>query len=286
MRRRGIWTCIRETQVGFFADDVLTQAAAMAFYTALGLAPTVFLMFLFTGTFGADIRTELLHEIQSLIGGKAAQAFDSVVEYAEQQPPAGWAAWSFNVFMLLVSASGIFAQLQSTLNRIWGVQVRPSAGWWGLIRARLLSVGLLFAVMFLMAMSLGVSAALTVVFPRGEGALWFALSVFISWAVFAAMFGLIFKFLPDVRIAWRDVVIGAMITSLLFIVGKAAIGIYLGNSTIASGYGASGSLIALLVWVYYSAVIVFLGAEITQVVACHYGSGIEPSSIAQKSENG
>jgi membrane protein len=186
--------------------------------------------------------------------------------------------------MLLFSASGVFAQLQSTMNKVWNVTPKPQNAIWDWLRKRLLSMGMVLSVAFILLASLVISAVIGMVLP-GTGTLWNLVTAGVSMLVFIVLFAMIFKFLPDVQIAWRDVWVGAVLTAVLFTVGKYAIGVYIGNSAVASSYGTAGSLIALLVWVYYSAVIVLFGAELTQVYATRYGSGIQPEGGAVKKDS-
>jgi membrane protein len=187
---------------------------------------------------------------------------------------------------LLFGASGVFGQLQVSLNRIWGVQPKPGRGILGVVQERILSFGFILVVGFLLLVSLILTAAISFVGQRfgelvpGMAVLAQLFNTIFSLVVITLLFAMMFKFLPDVRIAWRDVWVGAFITALLFSAGKFALGVYLGRSGVASSYGAAGSLIVLRVWVYYSSQIVFLGAEFTQVYANRFGSHVTPSSNA------
>jgi membrane protein len=283
MSGRNFWGAIKETFSEFSEDEVTSRAAGLAFYTALGLAPTVMLFLTVAAWLGEGTQDALIGQIESMVGGEAAKGIDMVVESAEEKPRSGALSAVIGIVTVLFSASGIFAQLQSTLNRIWDVQVRPGAGWWIWVRSRILSMGMVLAVLFLLLVSLVVSAATGLLFS-GTGAISHALNVAVSTVVYVVLFAMIFKYLPDVQITWRDVWIGAGLTAILFAVGKYAIGLYVGNSALASSYGAAGSLVALLVWVYYSAVVVFFGAEVTQVIAGRFGSGIKPAKHAVREE--
>lgn len=284
MRWQNIWETAKEAFSEFSEDEVMNWAAGLAFYSALGLAPII-LFFLITSTLlGSGTQQALLGQIESTIGDEGAEAIKMVVKSAEEKPASGTLSAIVGFLTVLFSASGVLAQLQSTLNRIWEVKLRPNAGWWRWIRVRLLSMGMLFAVLFLLLVSLVVSAGVSLVFS-GEGPVWSAVTLAVSTLVYLLLFAMIFKFLPDVEIAWRDVWVGAALTAVLFTTGKFAIGLYLGQSAVASSYGAAGSLVALLVWVYYSAVILFFGAEVTQVVARRFGSGIQPAAHAMRVES-
>jgi membrane protein len=190
------------------------------------------------------------------------------------------------IVVLLFGASGVFGELQAALNTVWEVQPKPDRGLWGMIKDRFFSFTMVLGVGFLLLVSLLLSAALSAVgrflserLPGGE-ALWQVLNFVISLGVVTSLFALIFKVVPDVKIEWRNVWIGAAVTALLFTLGKFLLGLYLGKASFASMYGAAGSLVVLVVWVYYSAQILFLGAEFTQVYARHNGSNMRPSSNA------
>ncbi|MGH7970774.1 MAG: YihY/virulence factor BrkB family protein, partial [Limisphaerales bacterium] len=188
---------------------------------------------------------------------------------------------------LLVTATGVFIELQSDLNTIWGVEQRSGLGAWGFIKDRLLSFAMVIGIGFLLLVSLVVSASLQAVLKYfgtvvpGHGSIWVVLNSAISFAVITLLFAMIFKVLPDVRIAWRDVWVGAATTAFLFTAGKFLIGLYLGQSASISAYGAAGSIVLILLWVYYSAQILFFGAELTQAYANRFGARLEPKPNAR-----
>jgi membrane protein len=197
------------------------------------------------------------------------------------RPGTGWVATVTGIATLVFGATGAFAALQSALNHIWEVQPDPSGkGLWKLVRSRFLSLAMVLAVGFLLLVSLVVSAALSALdrysrsLVSGIDEFWLVLNFFASFAVVTVLFALMFKFLPDAEIEWRDVWGGALVTALLFNFGKSAIGLYLGNTTVSTAFGAAGSLVVLLLWVYYSAQILFFGAELTQVYAKRHGSWV------------
>lgn len=283
MNWRNGWTFIQESATEFADDDAMTQAAALAFYSALGLAPTILLFLSVSAFLGEGATQSLISQVEGLIGGKGAEAIGMVVRSAQEQPSGGSFAAVVSIVTVLASASGIFAQLQSALNRIWNVKPAPGGSWWLWVRRRLLSVGMLFSLLFLLLVSLVASAAVSLLFG-GTGMLWNLLNLVVSVAIFSVLFALIYRFLPDAEMAWRDVWVGAVLTAALFGLGKYGIGLYLGNSSLASSYGAAGSMIVLLAWVYYSAVIVLFGAEVTQVYARYCGSGIRPADHAMPAD--
>jgi membrane protein len=198
------------------------------------------------------------------------------------------------VVTILFGATGVFVELQTSLDKIWDVQPRPGSGIWGFVKIRMLSFGMVLGIGFLLLVSLVVTTAVTAVSAwalgllPGAKVLVEALTFVVSLGLITLLFAMIFKVLPDVEIAWRDVWIGAASTALLFTLGKFLFGLYLAKSSVASTYGAAGSLVIVLLWIYYSAQILFLGAELTQVYATHYGSNIRPSKhavpVVQKEE--
>lgn len=282
---RAAWIILKEAVVAFINSDVMSHAAGISFYTALGLAPTV-LLFLSIASFVDGVgQQSLVNEINELVGPEAAEGVKLVIENAdrqEKQQKTGVLSTIIGIGTFLFSSSAVFAQLQLALNNVWSVMPRPDAGMMDFLRKRLISVGMVLGMMLLMLASLVISAMIPLLVPWGEA--WHVVNAMISIVVFTACFGMIFKFLPDVQITWRDVFAGALMTALLFSLGKWAIGLYLGNSSVGSSYGMAGSLIVLLVWVYYSAIILLFGAEMTQVYARRFGSGIHPDRHAVRVE--
>jgi len=268
-------------------DKVPRLGAALAFYTALSMAPLLVISLRVAAIFFGDEAAtgEIERQGQALIGKQGAEALQAMIENADNEE-SGTMAATLGVITLLFGASGVFGQLQDSLNTIWEVQPRPGRGVWGFVRDRFLSFAMVMGSAFLLLVSLVLSTVLsaTVAFVgQGREELhWLATvgNAVIAFAVITGIFAVTFKMVPDVKIAWRDVWVGAVITSLLFAIGKFALGLYLGRSSMASSYGVAGSLIVLLVWVYYSAQIVFFGAEFTQVYANRYGTRIVPSSNA------
>lgn len=273
------WAIIKRAFSDFINDDAVTQAAAVAFYTALSFAPLMVLTITVFGFMGDDAQAKVVDQVQSVIGPSAAGAVDTVIQNAQDQPSLGSIAGIIGVVTILFSATGVFAQLQAALNHIWNVKAKPDAGIWNWVRKRILTLGMLIIILFLLLVSLGVSAALSLIL-NGDGWIWQLITIVISVAVFTLLFALMFKVLPDVDIAWRDVWLGAAITALLFALGKFVIGLYLGNSSVGSSYGAAGSIIVFLIWVYYSSIILFFGAELTQAYAVEHGSRFQPEEHA------
>ncbi|MFM9437132.1 membrane protein [Janthinobacterium sp. CG_23.3] len=256
-----------------------SKGAALAFYTLFSIAPILILVIAIAGFFyGPEAaRGELLGQLRGLLGPQGAEAIQLVLAGASNHKE-GRLATLVATALLLFGATSVFAELKASLDEIWQVPPLKQGGVWDTLRTRLLSFGLVLVLAFLLMVSLVISAALAIVEHYLNG-LWsdavFLLSLLsatISFAVIAALFAVIYKMLPRVRLSWRDVVIGALGTAALFTLGKYAIGVYIGNSGVASSFGAAGSMIALLLWVYYSAQIFFLGAEFARQYALQMGS--------------
>ena len=260
---------------GFLDHDVLTLSAALAFYTALSLAPLLLITLSIVGLVGIDMRPGISQEIGTLMGPEAGKAIVAIIENVQERPKLGTIAGILGVITLLFSASGVFAQLHTSLNLIWHSTQKNTPGVWSWVKQRLLSMGMVFTLAFLGIVSLLASAIITFLFERYE-LLWQALNNLVSVTIFAFVFAAIFKYLPDSKLTWRNALRGGFITSIMFSIGKYFIGLYLGQSAVASAYGAAGSLIMLLIWVYYSAVIFFMGAEFTRALTVPMPEAQEP----------
>lgn len=278
---------IKESFKEWKEDGALELGASLAYYTIFSLAPMLLIV---TGVAGMvwgreAVQGQLVSQMQGLVGAQGAQAIQTMIANAGKHG-SGVLATVIGFVTILFGATGVFAQLQNALNRIWDVKPKPGGGVWGFVRTRLLSFGMILGIGFLLLVSLVLSAAAASIDQWAEGlggaghVLVRVLSFAVAFGITTFLFAMIYKFLPDVKIQWRDVWIGAVVTALLFTVGKFLIGFYLAKSTVASTYGAAGSLVILLLWAYYSAQIVFLGAEFTQVYASRYGSKIEPADNA------
>ena len=284
---KGAWGFTKRLVSQFVEDDAMTLAAAISFYTALSLAPLILVILAVAGAiWGRDAAAgAMVGQIGGLIGQQAAQLTEEVIAKAAESDQRGWAA-AIGIFMLLFGATTLFAQLQYSLNRIWEVKAKPGRGMILFIRKRLLSLGMILALGFLLMVSLVGSAAIEALTGTvrgdlpGADALWHGVNLLFSAVVYTVLFAAIYKYLPDAKVPWRTVWIGAAVTAVLFIVGQQLIGLYLGRGGVGSTYGAAGSLLVVLVWVYYSAMVFFFGAEFTQVYAARTGHGIEPSKLA------
>lgn len=267
----------------FLEDNAMAHAAAVAFYTALSFAPLVLLIMTFGGLLGNGARYELVDFFEEQAGPGAAEVAEGVIESSQEDRQRGSAwQWLLSTGMLLFTASAVFGQLQLSLNQIWNVEAKPGNGLWMWIRKRLVSMGMIVSILFILLVGLVISSLLNQIMPQGAGAGARIAEVTVSLLVFTLLFGLMFRFLPDVRLAWRHVLLGAFVTALLFAAGKLVISLYLERAGAAQRYDrAAASLIAMLVWVYYSAIIVFFGAELTQAWTGVKGEKPEVESHAQ-----
>ncbi len=250
---------------GLIKHDVMTLAAALAFYTTLSLAPILLLTLAIVGVFGIDMSLEVALEIEKLMGEEAARAITAIVQNAQAETRFSTLAGALGLATLLVSASGVFLQLHSSLNIIWrvGPRLRNSLKVWA--RHRLLSMVAMFTFALLGIFSVLGSTMIAYYFKEHQFA-WKVVNSFMSLMIFAALFASLFKYLPEDRLSWKNALIGGLVTSSMFAVGKYLIGVYLFKSALASAYGAAGSLVMLLLWVYYSAIIFYVGAEVTRVL--------------------
>lgn len=284
---KGVMALFKETFTQWLEHKAPRLAAALAYYMVFSLAPLLIIAIAIAGAiFGKDAaRGEIVTQISGFVGQDAASVIEKAISNASQ-PDLSNIASLISVAVLLFGASGVFAQLQDALNTIWGVQPRPGRVVRQFISKRILSfamvVGLGFFVILSLILSATISALSQLELLPGFPWLWKFLSLAVSFGLVTLFFALVFKFLPDAKIAWSDVGMGAIMTSILFAIGRSLLGWYLGQTSFASTYGAAGSLIVLLAWVYYSAQILFLGAEFTEVYARKYGSHITPTRHSMK----
>jgi membrane protein len=292
MTRHTFWKLVKESVAEFWEDSPFQLAAALSFYTLLSLSPLVLIVVAAAGLVWSEqsVRAELLNQIGELVGQAGAETVRVVLESTTISGKS-IGSMILGIVTLLFGATTVFVQLQSSLNQIWDVKtpvktVTRRGLFWSLIRTRLLSLTLILVVGFLLLVSLVISAALAALedylsstFP-GSGALWQTVNFLVSLLVISVLIAMVYRLLPDVRLDWRDVWVGGVTTSVLFGVGKFMIGLYLGHASIGSSYGAAGSLVVFLVWVYYSSLIMFLGAEITFVYAQHRRRRVHPTEYA------
>ena len=258
----------------FLEDDVLTLAAALTFATLLSFAPLILLALAVTSAIGPGAQEALLAQFAALAGNDARLAAQAVIDSANERPALGSFAGMTGLAVALVGATAVFGQLQTSLNDIWQIKAKPTGAVWGWLRRRVISIGLLVSIGFVLCVSLIVSAALSAVLT-GSGVLWSIVDELISIAVFGVLFAGLFRYLPDARIPWRHALGGGLVTAVLFAFGKWLIALYLAHSSVGGAYGAAGSLVVLLVWVYYSSAIFFFGAEMVKGYLAGFGERVD-----------
>lgn len=282
------WYLLKTTFLEFNDDNAIKLSAALSYYTIFALPPLLIIIITICGFFFGEeaVTGELYGQINRLVGNEAAIQIQDAIKNV-QLSDSNVFVTIFGVVMLLIGASGVFAEIQSSINFIWGLRAKPNKGLKKFIQNRIMSFSMIVSVGFLMLVSLMVNATLDLLNSRlkiyledSTVYLFYVLNLIIVLASITLLFAIIFRTLPDGIIKWKDAFIGAGCTAVLFMIGKFAIGFYLGNSTIASVYGAAGSIIIILVWVYYSAIILYFGAEFTKVYAKSFGGQIAPNEYS------
>lgn len=288
MTLRGTWKITKQTISGFIDDKVLKLSAALAYYTIFSLPGLIIIVVWVSDIFYGDKAVEgtVYAQIAGLVGRDAALQIQQTIRNATLSYETGFAA-TVGIATLVIGATSIFGEIQDSINTIWKLKAKPRKGWVKMIINRLLSFSIIIVLGFLLLVSLVVNAVmdafidkLTAVFPHTEVLIAYVFNMLLSFAITSFLFGLIFKVLPDAKIEWRHVRAGAFTTALLFMAGKFGISYYLGHNRLSSAYGAAGSVIVILLWVYYSATILYFGAVFTRVYAIHKGSRIYPDDYA------
>jgi membrane protein len=289
-----IFGLFRVTFNEWLEDKAPQLAAALAYYTVFSLAPLILLLLTIVGVVfrhdPAGAWEKITQQMSYFLDHSAVEMVRQIAQQASQPTKSVWAS-VIGIALALFGASGVFGQLQDALNTIWGVKAKPGAGIWAFVRARFLSFAMVAGVCFLLLTSLAIESLLQAVFHDLQtsfpGGGFVALSAYFifDFLVVAVLFAMIFRFLPDAKIRWRDVWVGAGLTAAFFLIGKWALGLYLGSGAAGSAYGAASSLITLLFWVYYSAQILLFGAEFTQVYTNQFGSPVEPEEYAVRVEH-
>lgn len=289
MSLKQVWRLLKETFKEWNDDNASRLAAALSYYTIFSLAPLLIIAIAIAGAvFGDDAASgEIVRQIEGLVGKAGAEVIQTALQNAQKPDTRNFAS-IISIGVLLFGASNVFAQIQDALNTIWEVEPKPGRGIWQTLRKRFLSFAMVGGVGFLLLVSLILNAVLAGMVNyfggliQGFDFVWQFANFAISFGVITLLFALIYKVMPDAKIAWSDVWIGSAMTSLLFVIGKSLLGLYLGNGSFGSAYGAAGSLIVLLAWINYAAQIIFFGAEFTQVYATKYGSHIVPDENARR----
>jgi membrane protein len=272
---------VKSALFAFADDNAMTLGAALAFYAALSTAPLLLILIAVTSLLAPDVQSRVVQQIENTVGAKAGNAIQDIIQSGAAQRRVGTISAIVGLIILVFSATGAFVQAQYSLNTIWGVQPKPGSSVWRWVWKRILSLGMILGIGLLLLVSMVLSTVINVLFAGTGGYVWQVADFFGALIVYILLFALIYKVLPDVEISWQDVWVGATITAVLFAVGKFLIGFYLGRGGVASAYGAAGSLVALLLWIYYSALIFFLGAEMTQAYARVYGKRLRPPRGAE-----
>ncbi|CAM4047577.1 MULTISPECIES: YihY/virulence factor BrkB family protein [Flavobacterium] len=292
MKRKKIlstsWSLLKQTYQEFDADNGIKLSASLSYYTIFSLPPLlIIILSIFSFFFGRDAVTgRFFSQINGMVGNKAAIQIQETIKNIELSDSNTFAA-IFGGIMLLIGASGVFAEIQSSINFIWGLKAKPNKGIMKFVKNRLMSFSMIASVGFLLMVSLMVNTVMDVInarlliyFPNTAVYIFYIVNILILFVTTTMLFAIIFKTLPDGEIAWKDALIGSSFTSFFFMFGKFAIGFYLGSSTVATVYGAAGSVIIILIWVYYSAIILYFGAEFTKVYSNEKGKKIIPNSYA------
>jgi membrane protein len=280
------WDILKRTIHSFSEDGAMRFSAALAYYSIFSLAPLLLVAVGIAGlVFGEDtVRQEVERQLSGILGARTTHAVETLME-AWQKRGSGMAT-VFGLFALLLGASGVFGQLQDALNAIWKVKAKPGHGWLQFFRHRFLSLAMVLGTGFLLLVSMILTTVLNAFAKRLETVLPLSeviarvLNFALSFGVITMLFAMIFKFLPDAKVRWRNVWIGAVGTALLFSAGKELLGLYLGRESTVSAYGAAGSIVLVVLWVYYASVILFFGAEFTKAFAQKTGSTITPNPYA------
>lgn len=285
---KGIYSYLKQVFTEFIEDDILKYSASLAYYTVFSLAPVLIVIISICGVlFGKEaIQGQVYGQIKGLVGGAAAIQIQDTIKNIHLTGNNIFAT-IISIIVLLIGATGIFGEVQDSLNKIWGLRVKTRKTWWKLIINRLLSFSLIISIGFIMMVSLLLNAIVSAFghflaryFSEFSVVLVQITDSVLTFVITTFLFSLMFKMLPDAKIKWKDVLVGGLITSIFFTLGKLAIGYYLGSSNIASVYGAAGSIMIIMVWVYYSSIILYLGAEFTKVYAKLYGGKIFPNEYA------
>ena len=285
---KGLWKSLKLAATGFMDDKILKLSAALAYYTVFSLGPMfIVILFITDVTLGNEaMEGRVYGQIAGLVGSEAAVQIQEMIRNSALSNKGPLAAIIGGI-TLLIGATGVFAEIQDSINQIWGLKAKTKKGWLKMLTNRLLSFSIVVSLGFLLLVSLvinglleGMMDRLTQMFPNLAVIVVYIINILITFGVTTLLFGIIFKVLPDAKIKWKDVIIGSMATAILFMIGKFAITFYIGSSDIGSTYGAAGSLVVLLVWVYYSSLILYFGAEFTKAYAANYGSRILPNNYA------
>lgn len=285
---RKFWLILRQAVTEFLGDHGMKLSASLSYYTIFSLGPVLVILISLAGIFfGKDaVHGKIFYQLNGLVGNAAALQIQDIIRNIEksQMGPSGALV---GVIILVIGATGVFTEIQDSINFIWSVKAKPKKGWLKLVLNRLLSFSLIISFGFVLMVSLGIHALVDILFEKltrlfndATVYLFMVINYVILFVVISFLFAIIFKVLPDAKIKWKDALTGSSFTALLFIVGKFLIGFYVGTSDIGVTYGAAASIIIILLWVYYTSIILYFGAEFTKVYTLNFGSGIVPDDTA------
>lgn len=285
---KGLGEVFKNAFAGFGNDKVTKLSGSLAYYTVFSMGPLLVVIISLCGIFlGREaVEGKVYETLQGFVGDNTAAQLQEIIKNASLEGKSTMAAIIGGI-TLLISSTTVFAQIQDSINDIWGLKPKPKRGWLKFLQNRFLSFSVIISLGFLLLVSLGISAVidafsnrLQAAFPDVAVVIFYIINLLITLAITTLIFGVIFKVLPDAKITWKDVIAGALFTAVLFMLGKAGISFYIGKSNVGSTYGAAGSLVILLLWVYYSSFILYFGAEFTKAFAMKYGTKIHPDEYA------
>lgn len=283
-----LFTFLKQVVKEFSDNSVVKYSAALSYYTIFSLAPMLIIIIAVSGFFfGKEaIQGEVYTQIKDFVGGDAALQIQSMIQNT-QFTKGSPIATLISIIALVIGGTGIFGEVQDSLNKIWGLKIKTKKAWWKLILNRLISFSLIISLGFVLIVSLLLNALLAVIgsrlnniFSGNERVFIFLINYILSFGITVLLFTVIFKVLPDARIKWKDVFIGAIITAFLFVIGKWGISYYLGRNNMSNVYGTAGSIIVIMVWTYYSSLILYLGSIFTKIYAKEYGGKIRPNDYS------
>lgn len=283
-----IWRTLKSTANKFIDDNAIKLSASLSYYTIFSLPPMLVIIFFFGGFFfGREaVQGQVYGQIAGIVGPHVALSIQEIIKNIHLSGDTHIAT-VLSTITLLVGATGLFAEIQDSINLIWGIKAKPKKGWLKVIANRLLSFSLIISIGFLLLVSLVINTAMDIlsnhlqeIFTSITVKIFYVLNLIVAFSIITLMFTIIFKVLPDGKVNWRDAIMGSTFTTLFFLLGKFLISYYLSQSNITTIYGAAGSVIAILLWIYFSSIILYFGAEFTMVYACMYGRKIKPNSYA------
>jgi membrane protein len=285
---KGVWGLLKAAFTGFVDDKVVKLSGALAYFTVFSLGPMLIVIIFFADIFyGREaIEGTVFSQIKGLVGSSAAAQIQETIKSAALSGKGAFTG-TIGVITLLIGATTVFAEIQDSINTIWGLKPKPKKGWLKMLLDRLLSFSIVVSLGFLLLVSLiitglveALSNRLLQMFPEVALVIIYVLNLLVTFGVVTLLFAIVFKVLPDAKIKWRDVITGAMVTAILFMIGKFGITFYIGNSNVSTAYGTAGSLVIILLWIYYSSLILYFGAEFTKAYATTYGGLIQPNQYA------